>query len=93
MSICKIRQFRPKVPVSQVTRSEKRVPTAISRSQSRMQQEAVLVPCIPSIPTYRWFNSSNPPWHISEQETGASTFSANARSSSEASELMTPPPA
>ena len=73
-------------------RSEKRTPTAISRSQRCMAMLAAWVPCIPSMPSIRGLVAGTAPSPISEETTGASTRSARASSSASAPERMTPPP-
>ena len=55
ISICKILAFEAKVFGLPVTRSENLAPIAIRRSHSDTLRLAVLVPCIPSIPTYLSF--------------------------------------
>ena len=47
---------------------------------------------MPSIPVYLSLDPSNAPLPISESHTGASTFSTNFLSSSDASDITAPPP-
>ena len=76
-----------------VTRSSKRAPMATIRSASSIAQFATRVPCMPSIPSHCGSDAGSAPSAISVVVTGAPDRAASARSSSEASALITPPPA
>ena len=72
-------------------RSEKRTPTASSRSQRCMAMFAACVPCMPSMPRLMGFSGSLLPSPIRVLAIGASMRAERAFSSSAAS--VTPPPA
>ena len=75
-----------------VTRSSKRVPSAISRSLRCSAATAATVPCMPGMPRFCLWLSGKAPRAISVVTTGIPVSSARTRSCSVASPRMTPPP-
>ena len=75
-----------------VTRSSKRAPTVISRSERCSAQLANLEPCMPGICSESACESGNAPFAISVVTTGMRVSSASSCSSASAPALMTPPP-
>ncbi len=75
-----------------VTRSSKRVPSAMSRSDFCSAVTAETDPCMPGMPRCcRWL-SGKAPRAISVVTTGMPVSSASRRSSAVARPLSTPPP-
>ena len=79
MSIWTILAFRAKVAGSRATRSEKRQPTAISRSHSSQATLEAWEPCMPIMPVVRGWLPGKPPPPMTVMATGASSLSANSR--------------
>lgn len=75
-----------------VTRSSKRVPSAISRSDFCRAVTAVTAPCMPGMPTCSGWLSGKEPSAISVVVTGTPVSSARTFSSAVAPDFMTPPP-
>ena len=75
-----------------VTRSSKRVPSAISRSEDCSAPTAATVPCMPGMPRFCGWLSGRAPRAISVVTTGMPVRSARARSSAAAPARMIPPP-
>ncbi len=75
-----------------VTRSSKRVPRAMSRSERCRAPTAATVPCMPGMPMFCGWLSGKTPRAISVVTTGIPVSSASSRSSSHARALSTPPP-
>ena len=75
-----------------VTRSSKRAPTVISRSERCSAQLANFEPCMPGICSESGCESGNAPFAISVVTTGICVSSASACSSASAPALMMPPP-
>ncbi len=92
MSICTIFAFRAKDEGFSATRSEKRQPTAISRSQASTAMLLAWLPCMPTRPVARRFSPRKPPAPITVMPTGASMRLANSSNSQSARERTTPPP-
>jgi hypothetical protein len=75
-----------------VTRSSKRAPRLMIRSERCSPATAATVPCMPGMPRCWTWESGNAPRAISVVTTGMPVYSASARSSLEARERITPPP-
>ena len=75
-----------------VTRSSKRVPSAISRSLRCNAPTAATVPCIPGMPMFCGWLSGNTPRAIKVVTTGMPVSSASSLSSDQARAFTTPPP-
>jgi hypothetical protein len=75
-----------------VTRSSKRAPTVISRSERWSAQLAYFEPCMPGICSESACESGNAPLAISVVTTGMRVSSASALSSASAPALTMPPP-
>ena len=75
-----------------VTRSSKRAPTAISRSQFWTAMLAQYVPCIPSIPSDSSSVSGKAPRPWSVVVTGIRVWRARSVSASVAFDEIVPPP-
>ena len=76
-----------------VTRSEKRAPTAMSRSHSVTAMLAYLEPCMPTGPRFSGLEQRMAPLPMSEVTTGALMRSASSVSSAHAWLATMPPPA
>ena len=76
-----------------VTRSEKRAPTAMSRSHSVTAMFAYLEPCMPTGPRFNGFEQRMAPLPMSEVTTGICMRSASSVSSEQAWLVTMPPPA
>ena len=90
--MCTIFASRANVAGRSATRSEKRVPTAISRSQPSTARFDAWLPCMPIMPVESGSSPGMEPPPIRVMATGASSFLAKARNSSCALLLVTPPP-
>ena len=76
-----------------VALSENLVPTASSTSVSEIKRLAAGFPCMPMLPTDMGWTSGMAPLPMKVVATGAISRSESLMSSSEALEVMTPPPA
>ena len=92
MSIWTILACLANVAGFRATRSEKRQPTAMSRSHSSQAVLEALEPCMPIMPVVRGWLPEKPPPPMRLMATGASSFSANALNSLSARPSTTPPP-
>ena len=81
-----------KVDSLPVTRSSKRAPRVMSRSDFCSAVTAATVPCMPGMPRCGGWLSGNAPRAISVVTTGMPVSSASRRSSALAPARMTPPP-
>ena len=77
---------------SSATRSEKRQPTAMSRSQLSTAMLLACEPCMPIMPVARGLFPGKPPPPMTVIATGASTQAAKVSSSDWARARTTPPP-
>ena len=75
-----------------VTRSSKRAPQAISRSQRFIAQLAAFEPCMPGRPTHSGCESGKAPFACSVVTTGICAASATADQVGRATSEMTAPP-
>ena len=92
MSIWTILAWLAKDVGSRATRSEKRQPTAISRSHSLQATLLAREPCMPIMPVVRGWSPGKPPPPMTVIATGASSFSASSLNSLSARPRTTPPP-
>ena len=92
MSMCSTFALGANAFASPSARSEKRTPTAMSRSQRCIAMFAACVPCMPSMPSILSLEAGAAPRPISVETIGASTRFASCISSSCAPEIVTPPP-
>ena len=75
-----------------VTRSSKRVPTAMSRSDFCSAPTAETAPCMPGMPMFSGCASGRAPRAIRVVTTGIPVSSTRSASSCQARALMMPPP-
>ena len=75
-----------------VTRSSKRVPRAMRRSEDCSAPTAATVPCMPGMPRFCGWLSGSAPRAMSVVTTGMPVRSASVRSSADAPARMIPPP-
>ena len=92
MSIWTIFAFWAKVAGLSATRSEKRQPTAISRSQASTAMFDACEPCIPIMPVVSGLRPRKPPAPMTVMATGESMRFASASNSWCARARTTPPP-
>ena len=92
ISIWTIFAWLAKEAGSRATRSEKRQPTAMSRSHWSQAVLEAWVPCIPTMPVVRGCAPGKPPPPMTVMATGQSSFSANSRNCRSARPRTTPPP-
>ncbi len=93
MSICIMLAFGANSATLPVVRSENLHPTAMRQSHLSTVRLATLRPCIPSIPRDDGWSSGNEPLPRRVVVTGAFMSSDNLLTSSEAPDIITPPPA
>ena len=92
MSACTILASGAKLDSLPVTRSSKRAPSEMIRSDFCSAVTAATVPCMPGMPRcWRWL-SGKAPRAISVVTTGMPVSSARVSSSAQARALSTPPP-
>ena len=93
ISTCKTALCGAKVAGLEITRSEKRMPSAMIRSERLIAAFEALVPCMPTIPVHSGCLDGNDVMPMRVWHTGIAAFSAKTRSSSHAQALKMPPPA
>ena len=93
ISICKTLLFCANFEASEITRSEKRAPSASTTSLSVTAILLAFVPCIPNIPKHKGELEGNAARAIRLSVTGISAFFAKASNCSLALLKQIPPPA